>query len=255
MSFRTGVFGGSEWINGWTVFYWAWWISWTPFVGMFIARISKGRTIRQFVIYVILVPSIVSFVWFSIMGGAAYDLQLNQGVPLDQVLADKGTESVLFDTLKDYPLAGITVVLAILLIAIFFITGADSASIVMGMLSQRGTEEPRRWLVVFWGVAQGAVATVLLWSGGDDLRAGLTALQTLVILVAGPFMLIIIAMCVSLMKSLRSEPYESTLSPRVRRAVMHAQEHDLVEHQGVALAVLGHDPHLDAEAEDGADRD
>ena len=79
MSFRTGVFGGSEWLNGWTIFYWAWWISWTPFVGMFIARISKGRTIRQFVIYVILVPSLVSFIWFSIMGGAAFDLQLNQG--------------------------------------------------------------------------------------------------------------------------------------------------------------------------------
>ena len=79
-----------SWINGWTVFYWAWWISWTPFVGMFIARISKGRTIRQFVIYVVLVPSLVSFVWFSIMGGAAYDLQLNQGVPLDKVAGRPG---------------------------------------------------------------------------------------------------------------------------------------------------------------------
>lgn len=241
MSFRTGAFGGSEWINGWTVFYWAWWISWTPFVGMFIARISKGRTIRQFVIYVVLVPSLVSFVWFSIMGGAAYDLQLNQGVQLDKVLADQGTESVLFETLRDYPMASITVVLAILLIAIFFITGADSASIVMGMLSQHGKEVPKRWLIVFWGVAQGAVASVLLWSGGADLKAGLTALQTLVILVAGPFMLIIVIMCASLMKSLRAEPYESTLAPRVRRAVLHAQEHDLMEHQSVVLATLGHD--------------
>ena len=238
-----------DWINGWTVFYWAWWISWTPFVGMFIARISKGRTIRQFVAYVILVPSLVSFVWFSIMGGAAFDLQLNQGVPLDKVLADQGTESILFETLRDYPLASITVVLAILLIAIFFITGADSASIVMGMLSQHGKEEPKRWLIVFWGVAQGAVASVLLWSGGDDLTAGLTALQTLVILVAGPFMLIIVAMCVSLMKSLRAEPYESTLAPRVRRAVLHAQEHDLTEHQSVALATLGHEADHDVDDE------
>jgi glycine betaine transporter len=241
MSFRAGGFGGSDWINGWTVFYWAWWISWTPFVGMFIARISKGRTIRQFVIYVILVPSLVSFVWFSIMGGAAFDLQLNQGVALNDVLAEQGTESVLFETLRAYPLASITVVLTIILIGIFFITGADSASIVMGMLSQRGKEVPMRWLIVFWGVAQGAVASVLLWSGGDDLTAGLTALQTLVILVAGPFMLIIVAMCVSLMKSLRAEPYESTLPPRVRRAVLHAQRHDLIEHQSVALAALGHE--------------
>lgn len=255
MSFRTGAFGGGAWINGWTVFYWAWWISWTPFVGMFIARISKGRTIRQFVIYVVLVPSLVSFVWFSIMGGAAYDLQLNQDVRLDKVLADQGTESVLFETLRDYPLASITVVLAILLIAIFFITGADSASIVMGMLSQHGKEVPKRWLIVFWGVAQGAVASVLLWSGGSDLKAGLTALQTLVILVAGPFMLIIVVMCASLMKSLRAEPYESTLAPRVRRAVMHAQEHDLMEHQSVALATLGHDAEqagiADLDDEDG----
>ena len=105
MAFRTGGFGGADWINGWTVFYWAWWISWTPFVGMFIARISKGRTIRQFVIYVVLVPSLVSFVWFSIMGGAAYDLQLNQGVALDEVLTNEGTESVLFETLQNYPLS------------------------------------------------------------------------------------------------------------------------------------------------------
>ena len=241
MGFRTGVFGEASWINGWTVFYWAWWISWTPFVGMFIARISKGRTIRQFVIYVILMPSLVSFIWFSIMGGAAYDLQLNKDVPLDKVLAEGGTESVLFDTLQNYPLASITVVLTIFLISIFFITGADSASIVMGMLSQRGEEVPKRWLVIFWGVSQGAVASVLLWSGGDDLKAGLTALQTLVILVAGPFMLVIIAMCVSLMKSLRAEPYESTLAPRVRRAVLHAQQQDQVEHHSVALAVLGRD--------------
>ena len=103
MSVRTGAFDGAEWLNGWTIFYWAWWVSWTPFVGMFIARISKGRTIRQFVIYVILVPSLVSFVWFSIMGGAAFDLQLNQGVALGQVLADEGTESILFKVLARLP--------------------------------------------------------------------------------------------------------------------------------------------------------
>ena len=241
MSFQTGVFGGAGFINGWTVFYWAWWISWTPFVGMFIARISKGRTIRQFVIYVILVPSLVSFIWFAIMGGSALDLQLNQGVELGKTLADEGTEGVLFSMLENYPLASITVVLAIFLIAIFFITGADSASIVMGMLSQNGKEEPKRWLVIFWGVAQGAVASVLLWSGGDDLSLGLRALQTLVILVAGPFMLVIVAMCVSLMKALRQEPYESTLPTRVRRAVLYAQRHEMEEANLVALAALGHE--------------
>ena len=121
------------------------------------------------------------------------------------------------------------------LIAIFFVTGADSASIVMGMLSQNGDEAPRRRLTIFWGVATGAVAAVLLWP-----EAGL-GLQTLVILVAGPFMLILIAMCFSLLKSLREEPFESTLPPRVRRAVLHAQRQDRLEHQSIALATLGCD--------------
>ena len=236
MAFRTGAFGGTEFLSTWTIFYWAWWISWTPFVGMFIARISKGRTIRQFVVYVILVPSVVSFVWFSILAGSAFDLQLSGAEDLGAVLADEGTESALFTTLREYPLASITVVLAVFLVAIFFITGADSASIVMGMLSQNGKEEPMRWLVIFWGVAQGAVAAVLLFSGG------LGALQTLVIIVAGPFMLVICAMCVSLMKALRAEPYESTLPPRVRRAVLHAQKYDSGESQSVALAALGAEP-------------
>lgn len=218
MAFQTGVFEGASWLNSWTIFYWAWWISWTPFVGMFIARISKGRTIRQFVIYVILVPSLVSFVWFSILGGAAFDLQFNQGVDMEAELAG-GVENALFETLREFPLSGITVVLAVLLIAIFFITGADSASIVMGMLSQQGKEEPMRPLIVFWGVATGAVAAVLLWAGG------LSALQTLVIIVAGPFMLILIGMCVSLMKSLRHESFEATLPSRIRRAVEHAQRY------------------------------
>jgi len=237
MSFRDGVFDAdvaSPWLSAWTIFYWAWWISWTPFVGMFVARISKGRTIREFVIYVILVPSLVSFAWFSILGGAAFDLQLNQGKDMGAVV-DAGMEGALFETLSSYPLGTITSALAVFLIAIFFITGADSASIVMGMLSQNGCEEPRRGLTVFWGVTTGAVAAVLLWSGG------LKALQTLVILVAGPFMLVLIAMCLSTLKALRDEPYESTLPPRVRRAVLHAQRHDRLQHQTIALATLGCD--------------
>jgi glycine betaine transporter len=182
------------------------------------------------------VPSLVSFVWFSILAGSAFDLQLSGARDLGAVLAEEGTESALFTTLREYPLASVTVVLAVFLVAIFFITGADSASIVMGMLSQHGKEEPMRWLVIFWGVAQGAVAAVLLFSGG------LGALQTLVIIVAGPFMLVICAMCVSLMKSLREEPYESTLPSRVRKAVLHAQKYDSVENHSVALAALGADP-------------
>ncbi|HEX6150470.1 BCCT family transporter [Nocardioides sp.] len=220
MAFNTGVYDSeaSSWLGGWTIFYWAWWISWTPFVGMFIARISKGRTIRQFVIYVILVPSLVSFVWFAILGGSALDEQLNQG--WSPPTTDEGgiaLEASLFELLRQFPLSSITVALAVFLIAIFFITGADAASIVMGMLSQNGEEEPQRTLTIFWGVATGAVAAVLLWAGG------LSALQTLVILVAGPFMLILIGMCVSLVKSLREEQFESTMETRTRKAWQHAQ--------------------------------
>ncbi|MBT9254070.1 BCCT family transporter [Phycicoccus sp. KQZ13P-1] len=218
MSFRTGVFGGGEWLNGWTIFYWAWWVSWTPFVGMFIARISKGRTIRQFVVFVIAIPSLVSFVWFSILGGAAFDLQLTKGEDM-KALVDSGLETTLFGTLRAYPLATLTVVLAVFLIAIFFVTGADSASIVMGMLSQGGDEEPRRSLVVFWGVATGAVATVLLVTGGED---GLGALQTGVIVIGFPFLMVLIALCVSLWKALRQETFESTLQGPIRR---HLREH------------------------------
>ena len=221
MSFSTGVYDSeaSSWLSGWTIFYWAWWISWTPFVGMFIARISKGRTIREFVIYVILVPSLVSFVWFAVLGGSAIDLQLNQGWKPPMVDGAVAADPSLFAVLREYPLGAITVALAIFLIAIFFVTGADAASIVMGMLSQNGAEEPRRPLVIFWGVATGGVAAVLLWAGG------LSALQTLVILVAAPFMLILIGMCVSLSMELRKEPPDSMLGSRVRGAVEHADRY------------------------------
>jgi glycine betaine transporter len=216
MSFTLGVFGGGEWLSGWTIFYWAWWISWTPFVGMFIARISKGRTIREFVVYVIAVPSLVSFLWFSILGGSALDLQLNKGVDMAAKLAE-GTEAALFNTLAEYPLATVTTALAVFLVAIFFVTGADSASIVMGMLSQNGEEEPSRWLIVFWGTATGAVAAVLLWAGG------LEALQTAVIIVATPFVLVLAGMCLALLRELRRETFESTLPGPVRR---HITQHE-----------------------------
>ena len=227
MSFRTGALGGSEWLSGWTIFYWAWWVSWTPFVGMFIARISKGRTIRQFVVFVILVPSFVSFIWFSILGGAAFNLQINEGKDM-KALLDAGLETTLFGTLRSFPLATIMVTLAVFLIAIFFVTGADSASIVMGMLSQRGTEEPQRSMVIFWGVATGAVATVLLFANG------LSALQTAVIIVGFPFLFVLLGLCFSLFKSLRAESFESTLRGPLRRTVL--------EHQA------GHEPRVPADS-------
>ncbi|MEV0368988.1 BCCT family transporter [Streptomyces sp. NPDC050636] len=188
------------WLRSWTVFYWAWWISWTPFVGMFIARISRGRTIRQFIGGVILVPSVVSLVWFAVFGGSAMKLQDGK-----KLSGSTTSEGQLFDVLHQYPLATVTSILVMILVGIFFVSGADAASIVMGTLSQKGTFEPSRLVVIFWGVVTGAVAAIMLLIGGGSGDA-LTGLQNLTILVAVPFLLVMIAMCWALMRDLRSDP-------------------------------------------------
>ncbi|MFE9679871.1 BCCT family transporter [Streptomyces sp. NPDC002701] len=200
---RTEASGGegvADWLGSWTVFYWAWWISWTPFVGMFIARISRGRTIRQFVGGVILVPSTVSLVWFAVFGGTA--MKLKEG----GALGDEATaEGQLFGVLQEFPIATVTSLLVMILVGIFFVSGADAASIVMGTLSQRGALEPGRFVVVFWGVVTGAVAAIMLLVGSGEGDA-LTGLQNLTILAAAPFVLVMIGMCIALMRDLRRDP-------------------------------------------------
>jgi choline-glycine betaine transporter len=201
MSARTGAEGGdvNTWLQSWTIFYWAWWLSWTPFVGMFIARISRGRTIRQFVAGVLLVPSVVSLVWFCVFGGAAIDIQ-KAGVDL---AGEGSVEAQLFSLLDQYPIAIVASILVIILVAIFFVSGADAASIVMGSLSERGTIEPSRPTVIFWGAATGAVAAVMLLIGGAD---ALTGLQTITILAALPFVLVMVGLAAALVKDLRKDP-------------------------------------------------
>ncbi|MFC9835594.1 BCCT family transporter [Rhodococcus sp. NPDC127530] len=198
MSARTGASSDpatGEWLSSWTIFYWAWWISWTPFVGMFLARISRGRTIRQFVVGVIVVPSAVSLVWFAIFGGAGISEQ-RDGIDL---VGQDTQEGQLFGMLNHLPLTGITTVLVMILVAIFFVSGADAASMVMGTLSQRGSLEPQRWVVVFWGVLTGGVAALILWTGGDTALDGL---QTMTIIAAAPFVIVMIGLCFSLYKDL-----------------------------------------------------
>ncbi|WP_326701062.1 BCCT family transporter [Streptomyces sp. NBC_01754] len=197
----TGEGQVADWLAGWTVFYWAWWISWTPFVGMFIARISRGRTIRQFVGGVILVPSTVSLIWFAVFGGSA--IRLDQAGRLSGV--GDTQEAQLFGVLQQFPVATVTSVLVMVLVGIFFVSGADAASIVMGTLSQRGVLEPARWVVIFWGVVTGAVAAVMLLIGNGQENA-LAGLQNLTILVAAPFTVVMVGMCVSLMRDLRHDP-------------------------------------------------
>jgi choline/carnitine/betaine transport len=219
MAARTEASGGdatAAWLRGWTVFYWAWWISWTPFVGLFIARISRGRTIRQFVTGVLLVPSVVSLVWFAVFGGAGIAAQ-RSGV---DVAGQATTEGQLFGVLDTYPLATVMTVLVMVLVAIFFVSGADAASIVMGSLSERGTIEPSRTVVVFWGVVMGAVAAIMLLVGGDE---ALTGLQNLTIIAALPFALVMVGMAVSLAKDVRSDPLmlrRSVAAEAVEQAVV-----------------------------------
>jgi choline/carnitine/betaine transport len=197
-SFRTGAFGDREWLGAWTIFYWAWWISWAPFVGTFIARISRGRTIGEFVLGVLLIPSGVSFVWFAILGGAAIDLQLTDTADIAAAVG-QSPELGLFTTLEQFPLSDITSFVVIVLVALFFVSGADAASVVMGMLSCRGELNPPRSVVILWGTLMGASASVLLLAGG------LEALQQAAILAAGPFLIVMIGLAVSLMRALRDD--------------------------------------------------
>ena len=202
MSARTDAAGGDamqKWLSGWTIFYWAWWVSWTPFVGMFIARISRGRTIRQFVTGVLLVPSVVSLVWFAIFGGAGIDMQ-RKGTDLAGQATAEGS---LFAMLHHMPLSTITSVVVMLLVAIFFVSGADAASIVMGTLSERGTLAPSRKTVIFWGAATGAVAAVMLLVGGEDALSGL---QNITIVAALPFLVVMVGLAIALVKDLSSDP-------------------------------------------------
>jgi choline/carnitine/betaine transport len=202
MAARTEAVGGdamAEWLSGWTVFYWAWWISWTPFVGVFIARISRGRTIREFVAGVLLVPSVVTLFWFAVFGGSGISAQ--QGGA--DLAGASSSEAQLFGLLETLPLTGVMTVLVMLLVGIFFVTGADSASVVMASLSERGNREPTSKIVIFWGVLTGAVAAVMLLSGGD---VGLQGLRNLTIIGALPFAVVIAALAVSLTKDVRRDP-------------------------------------------------
>jgi choline/carnitine/betaine transport len=220
MSSRTEAVGDEAlrtWLSGWTIFYWAWWVSWTPFVGMFIARISRGRTIRQFVTGVLLVPSVVSVIWFGIFGGTAFHVQQEAdkaGTP-GLVSMASGSPSInfdgaLFDLVKNMSmpawLTGAVIVLAMVLVAIFFITGADSASIIMASLSSNGSSDPKRGLIIFWGLLTGAVAAVMMLAGGDKPSEALSGLQRITIVAALPFVLVMLLLCFALVKDLRRDP-------------------------------------------------
>ncbi|NKE08589.1 MULTISPECIES: BCCT family transporter [Kocuria] len=192
-------------LSAWTNFYWAWWVSWAPFVGIFVAKISRGRTIRQFIFGVLFIPSTIVVLAFTIVGGTAIRAQLE-----NQTIAPDGTidslpapEEIFFVVLDTLPGAGIMAILVILMLAIFFITTADSASVVTSQMSQRGDPEPRKLITVFWGLCMAGIAVVMLLVGGES---ALTGLQNLITVTALPFTLIMFAMVFALHKDLRSDP-------------------------------------------------
>ena len=199
MSLNLAPFDDSTWIQDWTLFYWAWWIAWAPFVGTFIARISRGRTVREFVLGVLLVPTLFCAFWFSVFGGTAISLDMFDHVGIKQVIEAQGKEVALFTVLEQFPLGGLMSLVAIFLIATFFITSADSATFVLGTLTTRGNLNPPNGIKFTWGIIQSVAAGVLLWSGG------LKGLQTGSILAAFPFAFIMILMVWSLFKCLREE--------------------------------------------------
>lgn len=198
MSLRLTPFEESNWIANWTLFYWAWWIAWSPFVGVFIARVSKGRTIREFIIGVLLVPSLFSCIWFAVFGGTALSLEINTNLALLEALkADMS--STLFVMLESLPFGYIISIIATILILTFFVSSADSATFVLGMFSAKGSMEPTNKVKLVWGILQALVAVALLLSGG------LQGLQTMSIVTALPFSIILVLMMLSFIMELRKE--------------------------------------------------
>ncbi|PSL40863.1 glycine betaine transporter [Salsuginibacillus halophilus] len=197
MSFRMSPLseGERDWINSWTIFYWAWWIAWSPFVGSFIARVSKGRSLREYILGVLLVPSLVGFLWFSFFGGNAVYLQ-DQGIAN---LADLATEEVLFGVFAEFPLGAVMSFVAIVLISTFFITSADSGTFILGMQTTHGSIKPPRYVKLIWGLMLSATASILLYSGG------LQALENALIIAALPFSVIMLLMVYALFKELRRD--------------------------------------------------
>ncbi|HCR94525.1 MAG TPA: choline transporter, partial [Oceanicaulis sp.] len=196
LTFNVDAYGDGVWVNDWTLFYWGWWISWSPFVGMFIARISRGRTIREFIFGVLFGPTLFTFLWMTIYGNSAL-LQAVNGMadPILQLVRDGDTPLVLFAFLDTLPFSAITSVLAIILVTTFFVTSSDSGSLVKATLASGGSLTPPLWQRFFWAVLEGVVAAVLLLTGG------LAALQSATIAAALPFTLVIFLAFVGLMRA------------------------------------------------------
>ncbi|SET34108.1 choline/carnitine/betaine transport [Salinibacillus kushneri] len=211
MSLHLTPYEGGTWVQDWTIFYWAWVIAWSPFVGSFIARVSKGRTIREFIFGVLIVPPALAMIWMSVFGGSALHLDLFQGTDIAQAVNNNVT-SALFTTFDHFPFTMVLSVLAILLIFTFLITSADSATFVLGIMTTNGDLNPSMFVKIIWGILQAAIAAVLI------ISSGLQGLQTASLISALPFTLILLMMCFALFKSLSKEPRQKRKKePRVKK--------------------------------------
>ena len=219
LSFNVSAFqgtAGEEWQAQWTSFYWGWWISWAPFVGIFIARVSKGRTVREFVAGVILVPTLLGILWFSVLGGSALAIELQTPGALLNADGEVDLQGALFQMLEYVPGTQVVTIGVILLIGIFFITSADSGALVMGMIATGGQQNPKRWIRTFFVLITAALAIALLLAGG------LTALQTAAITIALPFSIVMLLICWSTMVAFIRE----------RRAYARAERAQLIDKIG-----------------------
>lgn len=184
-----------QWINDWTIFYWAWWISWAPFVGMFIARISKGRTIKQFIAGVLLAPTLVTIIFFSVFGVSALNIEQHDIAKLSEL----ATETVTFGMYEHYPLSTVLSFVTIIVITIFFVTSADSATFVLGMFSTGGQLNPSNIVKIIWGLTLASMAAIVMYSGGIE------GFQNMLIIAALPFSIIILCMAISFYKTAKKE--------------------------------------------------
>jgi choline/glycine/proline betaine transport protein len=201
-TFNLFAYDKTDWIGGWTIFYWGWWLAWAPFVGLFIARISRGRTIREFVIGVLVIPTAFTLFWMTVFGNSAIDLIYTQGVDKLGEMVSTNAPVALFVFLENFPFQGLLSFIATLMVVVFFVTSCDSGAMVVDMLCSHGRNDTPVWQRIYWAVGVGLVAAILLTAGG------LNALQTMTIATALPFSIILLLSLVGLMKALRVETHK-----------------------------------------------
>ena len=201
-TFNLFAYEKTDWIGGWTIFYWGWWLAWAPFVGIFIARISYGRTIREFLLGVLLIPSAFTLFWMTVFGNSAIDQVVTQGQQALATMVNEDTAVALFVFLEQFPFSSVLSFIAVLMVVVFFVTSCDSGAMVVDMLCSHGKNDTPLWQRVYWAVGVGVVSSVLLYAGG------LGALQTMTIAAALPFAIVLLIALSGLLKALRVEAFK-----------------------------------------------